>query len=111
MTLDVAKQAAELAEAFPQKLTEQERDDLVEAVKAGDYRMTGKPEHYNQHPSGIECQEIIRECKDPMVAFAMKHLWRTQWGNKPGAPKTLDLKKAIEYLQLELAREQGRVRL
>lgn len=106
--INPAQQAQELETAFPsgQKLSNEQRDDLVDH-----YRMTGKPEHYNQHPSGIECQEIIRECKDPMVAFAMKHLWRSQWGNKPGAPKTLDLKKAIEYLQLELAREEGQVRL
>lgn len=80
-------------------------------AQEADYRFTGKVKHYNDHPSGVECQEIIRECKDPMVAFAMKHLWRSQWGNKPGAPKELDLKKAIEYLQLELAREQGEKRL
>lgn len=83
----------------------------VEVGDDGEYRFTDKVEHYNGHPSGVECQEIIRECKDPMVAFAMKHLWRSQWGNKPGAPKTLDLKKAVEYLQLELAREEGQARL
>jgi hypothetical protein len=96
--------ADELQAAFP-------KTGPVPPAEDEEYRFTDKVEHYNGHPSGVECQEIIRECKDPMVAFAMKHLWRSQWGNKPGAPKGLDLKKAIEYLQIELAREEGQKRL
>ena len=76
-----------------------------------DYNFVNAPKHYNDHPSGVECQIIIRECKDPMIAFAMKHLWRSQWGGKPGQTTDQDLSKAIEYIQLEQARRAGVARL
>lgn len=76
-----------------------------------DYEFVNAPKHYNDHPSGVECQLIIRECKDPMIAFAMKHLWRSQWGGKPGQTTDQDLSKAIEYIQLEQARRAGVRRL
>ena len=75
------------------------------------YEFVNAPKHYNDHPSGVECQRIIRECKDPMIAFAMKHLWRSQWGAKPGQTTDQDLAKAIEYIQLEQARRAGKRRL
>ena len=81
-------------------------------VKAdGIYEFVNAPKHYNDHPSGVECQIIIRECKDPLVAFAMKHLWRSQWGGKPGQTIDQDYAKAIEYIQLEQARRAGKARL
>ena len=77
----------------------------------GEYEFVNAPKHYNDHPSGVECQEIIRECKDPMIAFAIKHLWRSQFGTKPGQSGDQDLAKAIEYIQLEQARRAGAKRL
>lgn len=75
------------------------------------YEFVNAPKHYNDHPSGVECQQIIRECKDPMISFAMKHLWRSQWGGKPGQTTDQDLAKAIEYIELEQARRAGVPRL
>lgn len=75
------------------------------------YDFVNAPKHYNDHPSGVECQIIIRECKDPMISFAMKHLWRSQWGTKPGETSDRDLSKAVEYIQLEQARRAGVERL
>lgn len=75
------------------------------------YEFVTAPKHYNDHPSGVECQVIIRECKDPLIAIAFKHLWRTQWGNKPGQTVDQDLGKAVEYIQLEQARRAGKDRL
>lgn len=83
----------------------------VRVNEQGDYEFVQAPKHYNDHPSGVECQVIIRECKDPMISFAMKHLWRSQWGGKPGQSTDQDLSKAIEYIQLEQARRAGKDRL
>lgn len=93
------RQAAEFAER------------LDNGADASEYEFVQAPVHYNGHPSGVECQVIIRECRDPLIAFAIKHLWRTQWGAKPDNPKAQDLRKVIEYCELELAREAGVDRL
>lgn len=61
--------------------------------------MVDHPAHYNQHPAGIECIDVIA----PMVlciGTAVKHLWRA--GLKPGAEDVQDVEKAIFYLQYHL---------
>lgn len=65
------------------------------------------PKHYNKHPSGIECIEIVQEFPFN-VGTAIKHLWRT--GEKLGTPAVSDLKKAIEYIQFEIARLEKRAK-
>lgn len=53
------------------------------------------PQHYNIHPAGIECIDVIR----PMgfsVGTAIKHLWRA--GLKPDNDEIQDIEKAIWYL-------------
>lgn len=59
------------------------------------------PQHYNSHPSGIECIEIARHyCFS--IGNAIKYLWRA--GLKHDADKTAvqkeieDLRKAIWYI-------------
>lgn len=84
---------------------------VIPVVEPTPYEFVNAPKHYNDHPSGVECQQIIRECKDPMISFAMKHLWRSQWGGKPGQTTDQDLAKAIEYIELEQARRAGVPRL
>lgn len=57
------------------------------------------PAHYNAHPSGVECIDIV----EPMtfnVGNAVKYLWRA--GEK-GALLD-DLKKARWYIDREIAR-------
>lgn len=60
------------------------------------------PSHYNQHPAGIECIDIIRHYTCD-IANALKYLWRA--GLKTDADKTPimkeieDLKKALWYIQ------------
>lgn len=66
-----------------------------------DYEKVNHPEHYNKHPSGVECIDIIRWYPFN-VGVAMKHLWRA--GLKPGESAVEDLKKAIWYLQDEVER-------
>ena len=59
------------------------------------------PRHYNTHPTGIECIEIIQHYP-ANIAFAMKYCWRA--GQKDGESLIKDYRKAIEYLQFEIDR-------
>jgi len=56
------------------------------------------PKHYNSHPNGIECIDIIRHyvCD---IANAIKYLWRA--GLKPEMGKD-DVEKEIEDLKKDL---------
>lgn len=59
------------------------------------------PDYYNQHPSGIECIEIIRYyCFD--IGNAIKYLWRAglkKESSMSDKQKEIeDLKKAIWYI-------------
>jgi hypothetical protein len=65
------------------------------------YEFVKHPSHYNRHPAGVECITVI----EPMsfnVGTAIKHLWRA--GLKPGADHVTDLRKAITYIEFEIAR-------
>jgi hypothetical protein len=59
------------------------------------------PLHYNAHPAGVECIEII-EHMSLNVGNAIKYVWRA--GLKPSADHDEDLRKAIWYLERERAR-------
>jgi hypothetical protein len=56
------------------------------------------PKHYNVHPSGVECIEIM-ERLGSNLGSAFKYIWRAD--EKHDAPIT-DLKKALWYLRREL---------
>ena len=58
------------------------------------------PPHYNDHPSGIECIEIV-EHFNFNIGNAIKYTWRA--GLKTPDPKQ-DLRKAIWYLNREIER-------
>ena len=55
------------------------------------------PEHYNKHPSGIECIDVV-EHMSFNVGNAVKYLWRADY---KGAPIE-DLEKAVWYLKREI---------
>lgn len=57
------------------------------------------PTHYNQHPTGVECIDII-EHFGFNIGTAIKHLWRS--GLKGEALE--DLRKAAWYIQREIER-------
>lgn len=61
------------------------------------------PKHYNLHPSGVECIEIVRH-HNFNIGNAIKYLWRM--GLKDSDTLIEDLKKAIWYLNDELKRLQ-----
>ena len=58
------------------------------------------PAHYNQHPSGVECIDIIQHFPF-CIGAAMKYLWRA--GLKSPDPIE-DLEKAVWYTQREIAK-------
>lgn len=59
------------------------------------------PAHYNQHPTGVECIDII-EYFNFNIGAAIKHLWRA--GLKGVALE--DLQKAAWYIKREVERVQ-----
>lgn len=90
-----------------------EREQLDERRGSGDRRTTGNspaegadpmvdhPAHYNMHPAGIECIDVI----EPMsfnIGMSIRYMWRH--GLKPGAAALQDLDKAVWYLQREIQR-------
>lgn len=62
------------------------------------------PDHYNAHPSGVECIDIVKH-HNFCIGSAIKYLWRQ--GLKDGNPAVQDLKKAVEYIQFEIDRLEG----
>ena len=60
------------------------------------------PPHYNEHPSGVECIEVIRH-----MGFncgnVVKYVWRADL--KHDSPIE-DLKKALFYLKDEIKRRE-----
>lgn len=74
--------------------------ELPQQVKP---EMVNHPKHYNMHPSGIECIEIIRHMPHN-VGAAMKYLWRMDHKDAP----IEDLQKAIWYIQDEIALREGK---
>lgn len=60
------------------------------------------PEHYTSHPSGIECIQIT-EHMGFNLGNAVKYIWRSDLkGND-----IQDLKKAVWYLNREIAKRNG----
>ena len=61
-----------------------------------------RPKHYNEHPSGVECIDIV-EGFNFNVGNAIKYLWRA--GLKSNDPIE-DLEKAAWYCKREIERIQ-----
>lgn len=59
------------------------------------------PKHYNVHPSGVECIQIV-EHMGFNIGNAIKYLWRADDKNQP----IEDLEKAVWYIQREIALRQ-----
>lgn len=65
------------------------------------------PIHYNQHPTGVECIDII-EWLTFNIGNAMKYLWRAEYKS---ANPIEDLEKAIWYIQREITRLTGSTKM
>ncbi len=57
------------------------------------------PSHYNSHPAGIECIDVI-EYMSLNIGSAVKYLWRQ--GLKGVEHQDTELKKAIWFIEREL---------
>jgi len=77
-------------------------DDTVHQVKPK-HDQVNHPKHYTSHPSGVECIEITRHM-GYNLGNAVKYIWRCDL--KRDAVE--DLRKAIWYLQDELAVREER---
>jgi hypothetical protein len=60
------------------------------------------PQHYRQHPSGVECIEVTQHCNF-CIGNAIKYLWRA--GLKGDAVE--DLRKAAWYIDREIKRREA----
>lgn len=56
------------------------------------------PQHYTEHPSGVECITVT-ECMNFCLGNAMKYIWRADLKNG-----TEDLQKAAWYINREIRR-------
>lgn len=59
------------------------------------------PDHYNSHPKGIECIDVIEDMNFN-IGSAVKYLWRA--GLKPSSSADEDLQKAIWFIERERER-------
>lgn len=89
----------------------QEDQDIMEiiadiAVPETSVDMVNHPLHYNRHPKGIECIDVVEENPYPNLANAMRYLWRVSWGGKWDSDE--DLNKAVWYIQREISRREKR---
>lgn len=66
--------------------------------------MVAHPPHYNSHPKGIECIEVVEDNPYYNLGASMKYLWRVSWGSKGNDIQ--DLEKAKQYIDFELARRR-----
>ena len=53
--------------------------------------------HYQNHPSGIECIDIVKH-ENFNIGNALKYIWR----RKDKGKEVEDLKKALYYLECEI---------
>lgn len=96
MTTETSEPPYELWHGYPTGL----KAELEAANVAHD--PVEHPSHYNNHPSGVECIDIVKHfnfCR----GNAIKYIWRA--GIKGGPEKEIeDLRKAIQNLQVEIVR-------
>lgn len=57
------------------------------------------PTHYGKHPSGIECIDVVQHMSFNL-GNAVKYIWRADLKNDA----IEDMKKAIQYLEFEIAK-------
>jgi hypothetical protein len=78
--------------------------EVAESTQSVD--MVNHPPHYNQHPKGIECIDVIEDNPFLNLGNAMRYLWRVSWGGKWDSKE--DLKKAVWFIEREISRREKR---
>ena len=99
------------------------RDTIVTTALEGLSDMPAKdtinPDHYRQHPSGVECCDIADGFNDYCIGNVIKYIWRgglkVASGKSGAESKLQDYKKAqwylnrrIAQLEIELAESDGK---
>ena len=56
-----------------------------------------RPDHYNSHPSGIECMDIVKH-HDFLTGNVIKYIWRAGLKGEPRVTELEDMRKARVYL-------------
>ena len=78
-----------------------------EDMKGQTFDPVQKAKHYNLHPSGIECIQIVRH-HIFNIGNAIKYLWRNglkEEAEMPTLDKQIqDLEKAVYYIEDEISR-------
>ena len=69
-----------------------------------EYTPSNHPLHYNVHPAGVECIEVV-EGFGFCIGNAIKYLWRADAKGHP----LEDLRKALWYVQREIDRREKRL--
>lgn len=85
-------------------IAKQIREEREEAEAKATDDQVNHPSHYNSHPSGVECIDIVRHMTFN-VGNVFKYLWRN--GLKDGEPSLKDMRKAEFYLRDEIARVEA----
>jgi len=78
--------------------------DTAAPLVAAIFDPVNRPAHYNNHPSGIECIEVIRHFNFNL-GNAIKYIWRAESGYAESPVE--DLQKAAWYLSDEIKRRSG----
>jgi hypothetical protein len=78
--------------------------DYFQSIQA-EFSVVEHPEHYNSHPSGIECIQVT-EHHNFCIGNAIKYLWRNGLKSEEGKTnrekQIEDLNKAIWYIKREI---------
>ena len=74
-----------------------------EKIRSDTNDTVNHPSHYNQHPAGIECIDVV-EHMNFNLGNAIKYIWRA--GLKPGSTSIRDLEKAQWYVNREIQRKK-----
>jgi hypothetical protein len=95
--------------ADARKIQQDIADQLTKHINKTKHDPVNHPKHYTSHPSGVECIEITRHMGFNL-GNVMKYIWRAGLKDAEVTDKDLeDLKKAMWYLQDEIAvREEKR---
>lgn len=64
--------------------------------------LVNHPPHYQGHPKGIECIDVIEDMPHPNLANVVKYAWRVAFGGKWDDIE--DLKKIVWYANREIER-------
>lgn len=95
-------------------MTDQTKLDVADAIKSRSNELkrgarriekVNHPKHYNLHPSGVECIQIVRHMNFNL-GNVVKYIWRA--GLKSSKSTVEDLKKARFYLDDEIQRIEGK---